>query len=429
MSLSLIAFHPAIERAVEHEAVGQHVLVDHAGDHRQMLPFALGIGEAQVDIFDLIFFDLLQHFGCGARHDGPRLNEKELPWLPPRFPGSDSSAARRSHDRGEYLTRNSALERGLPVLTERPAVEPADADQADAKGDKRSDPKQAVEPGGVEQEHLGHCRDHHHEGSDPPVSGSSGNSPQQEADRQDDGHDRTEDILSRRHPRIGQDRAMEELAEARKGEQGYEQHRRRRPEPFQRGRQCRWMATDQPKPDQGDAIGRDQQVDDRPRPHGLFRKQRVVDEHRVPGEVREARYGKAHGDPRPTKAPCQQRRSKQQRFPADALGKTGIDELGRGFDRPELLEQDVQRDGAHRSGKRERHGARVAVKLDASLPAGNCDQERRGEEAQKHIADLRQPGNEQRHSHQRLHGCGGPLQQWSGRPEKDDTQKCGHCGQ
>ena len=53
MSLSLIAFQPAIERAVEHQAVGQLVLVEHARAHREMLPLALGIGEAKVDPLDL----------------------------------------------------------------------------------------------------------------------------------------------------------------------------------------------------------------------------------------------------------------------------------------------------------------------------------------------------------------------------------------
>ena len=39
------------------EAVFEGVFVDHAGAHGQMLPFALGIGEAQIDPLDVIILD------------------------------------------------------------------------------------------------------------------------------------------------------------------------------------------------------------------------------------------------------------------------------------------------------------------------------------------------------------------------------------
>jgi hypothetical protein len=44
-----------------------------------VLPLALRVGEPQVDIFDLIFFDLLQDFGRGASHGGPHLDARESP--------------------------------------------------------------------------------------------------------------------------------------------------------------------------------------------------------------------------------------------------------------------------------------------------------------------------------------------------------------
>ena len=48
---------PGDRAAVEHQAVGQSVVVDHARGHGQMLPFALGIGEAEVDPVDLLVLD------------------------------------------------------------------------------------------------------------------------------------------------------------------------------------------------------------------------------------------------------------------------------------------------------------------------------------------------------------------------------------
>ncbi|EAT07975.1 hypothetical protein SKA58_08424 [Sphingomonas sp. SKA58] len=47
-------------RTVEHQAVGQFILAKHARHHGQVLPLALGIGEADIDPFDLLFLDHLQ---------------------------------------------------------------------------------------------------------------------------------------------------------------------------------------------------------------------------------------------------------------------------------------------------------------------------------------------------------------------------------
>ena len=53
-------------RAVEHHAVGEHVLVDLDNVHRHMLQLALGIGEAKVDELHVVVLDLLHDvFGCG----------------------------------------------------------------------------------------------------------------------------------------------------------------------------------------------------------------------------------------------------------------------------------------------------------------------------------------------------------------------------
>ena len=57
MSLSLIAFQAGDRAAVEHEAVGEVVVVDDARGHGQMLPLALGVGEAEVDPLDLLVLD------------------------------------------------------------------------------------------------------------------------------------------------------------------------------------------------------------------------------------------------------------------------------------------------------------------------------------------------------------------------------------
>jgi hypothetical protein len=56
---------PALDRgAVEHQAVFQLVLAHDAGDHGEVLPLALGIGEAQVDPLDLFVLDLLEDVLC-----------------------------------------------------------------------------------------------------------------------------------------------------------------------------------------------------------------------------------------------------------------------------------------------------------------------------------------------------------------------------
>ena len=50
--------------AVEHGAVGEDVLVDHALVEGDVLPLAPEVGEAQVDVFDVVVLDRLQHVGC-----------------------------------------------------------------------------------------------------------------------------------------------------------------------------------------------------------------------------------------------------------------------------------------------------------------------------------------------------------------------------
>ena len=52
-------------RAVEHDAVGEHVFLDLDDIHRHVLQLALRIGEAQVDEFHVVVLDLLHDvFGC-----------------------------------------------------------------------------------------------------------------------------------------------------------------------------------------------------------------------------------------------------------------------------------------------------------------------------------------------------------------------------
>ena len=52
-------------RAVEHDAIGEHVFVDLGDVHRHVLQLALRVGEAQVDELDVVVLDLLQDvFGC-----------------------------------------------------------------------------------------------------------------------------------------------------------------------------------------------------------------------------------------------------------------------------------------------------------------------------------------------------------------------------
>ena len=72
--VGLVDHFPALDRgAVEHEAVGQIVLVDDAGAHRQVLPLALGVGEAQVDPLDFLVLDHLQDLVGVVRHDARSL--------------------------------------------------------------------------------------------------------------------------------------------------------------------------------------------------------------------------------------------------------------------------------------------------------------------------------------------------------------------
>src|SRR3546814_17647437 len=60
---------PAFDgRTVEHEAIGEFVLTDDTGHHGAVLPFALGIGKAQVDPLDLFFFDHFQNVIRRIRH-------------------------------------------------------------------------------------------------------------------------------------------------------------------------------------------------------------------------------------------------------------------------------------------------------------------------------------------------------------------------
>ncbi len=59
---------PGDRAAVEHQAVGQGIVVDHARGHGQMLPLALGIGEAEVDPVDLLVLD-------------PRKDRARVGWL------------------------------------------------------------------------------------------------------------------------------------------------------------------------------------------------------------------------------------------------------------------------------------------------------------------------------------------------------------
>ena len=53
---------PAGDRgAVEHDAVGEHVLVDDRHVEGDVLPLAARIGEAEVDVFDVVVLDRLEH--------------------------------------------------------------------------------------------------------------------------------------------------------------------------------------------------------------------------------------------------------------------------------------------------------------------------------------------------------------------------------
>src|SRR5207247_2697194 len=54
--------------AIEHGAVGELVLVDRTRGHGQMLPFALGVGEAEVDPVDLLVLNTRKDSACVGRH-------------------------------------------------------------------------------------------------------------------------------------------------------------------------------------------------------------------------------------------------------------------------------------------------------------------------------------------------------------------------
>ena len=62
-------------RAVEHQPVGQGVLVDQPLIEGHVLPFAARIGKAQIDIFDVVVLDRLQDI-LGGLHDLPFLKIK-----------------------------------------------------------------------------------------------------------------------------------------------------------------------------------------------------------------------------------------------------------------------------------------------------------------------------------------------------------------
>src|SRR5207237_523754 len=60
---------PAGDRgAVEHRAFSKNVLVDHADVEGDVLPLAPRIGEAEVDIFDVVVFDCFQDV-LGGLHE------------------------------------------------------------------------------------------------------------------------------------------------------------------------------------------------------------------------------------------------------------------------------------------------------------------------------------------------------------------------
>ena len=61
MSDSLIAFQPAIEEPSNIDAVGEHFLVDDRHVEGDVLPLAARIGEAEVDVFDVVVLDRLEH--------------------------------------------------------------------------------------------------------------------------------------------------------------------------------------------------------------------------------------------------------------------------------------------------------------------------------------------------------------------------------
>ena len=81
--------------AVEHEPFRESVFVDQRLVERDMLPLAPWIGEAEIDIFDVIVLDRLQDF-LGGLHALPFLND-EL--APPATDGRAPSSARNAFNR------------------------------------------------------------------------------------------------------------------------------------------------------------------------------------------------------------------------------------------------------------------------------------------------------------------------------------------
>ena len=62
---------PAGDRgAVEHQAFGEGILLDHAGVERHVLPLAARIGETQVDVFHVVVLDMFQDV-FGGLHEYP----------------------------------------------------------------------------------------------------------------------------------------------------------------------------------------------------------------------------------------------------------------------------------------------------------------------------------------------------------------------
>src|SRR5688572_14552587 len=57
-----------------------------------------------------------------------------------------------------------------PVRAEEPAIEPADADQAQSQRDERSDAQESIEAGSVDEENLRHGSDHEAEGRNAPIA-------------------------------------------------------------------------------------------------------------------------------------------------------------------------------------------------------------------------------------------------------------------
>jgi hypothetical protein len=80
--VALVDRLPALDRgAVEHQAVVECILIDHARTHRQVLPLALRVGEAKIDPFDLLVLDHAQNLASIVGH-------VELPPWSSRYEGS-----------------------------------------------------------------------------------------------------------------------------------------------------------------------------------------------------------------------------------------------------------------------------------------------------------------------------------------------------